>query len=97
MISTTEIVIEITKKIENKETDRDSDLNRDKHNEDLEIDLIKEETIDMAIEIRKMIEITEEMIEKDQIETEENKADSTDRNLFYYFRRFRFDSPPKSD
>lgn len=36
--------------------------------------------IDMAIEIKKMIETTEETIEKDLIETEENKADSMDHD-----------------
>lgn len=34
---------------------------------------------------------------KDDVKNEDDKADSKDRSLLFYFRRFRYDSPPKSD
>lgn len=34
---------------------------------------------------------------KDGVKNEDDKVDSKDRNFLFYFRRFRYDSPPKSD
>jgi hypothetical protein len=86
------IEIKTIKEIERIEIEKEKDLdqNKDLIKEDKEIDQVKKEMIGMVE--TKNIKIIE-MIEKNLIE----EIDSMDRNYFIYFRRFRFDSPPKSD
>lgn len=84
------IEIKTIKEIESREIDKDLDQRNALFKEDQEIDQVKKEMIGTVG--TKNIKIIE-MIEKNLIE----EVDSTDRNYFIYFRRFRFDSPPKSD
>lgn len=84
------IEIKTIKEIESREIDKDLDQRNALFKEDQEIDQVKKEMIG-TVETKNIKII--EMIEKNLIE----EVDSTDRNYFIYFRRFRFDSPPKSD